>query len=169
MEAVNYPIKFSAEELVPFFQIQGAASFHEGVYKPINEDVNPTEGVRNIQSGQDWYILVHWDQLGRLIHCMAGTWYVQVFFEKLGEGEVNIMPTPRKVNFINEDPGHYLVDVPFYRDSVRVEPGLYKVAVSLTFRGPKGVPVPIAAVAEGPVIQFYDAGPESAPDFPHKP
>ena len=167
MEAVNYPIQFSAEEMVPFFQIKGSASFHEGVYKPADDPVDPTEGVRNIQTGQDWYVLIHWDQIGRLIHCMAGTWYVQVYFEKLGAGEVNLMPSPKEVKFKNQNPGHYLVDVPFYHTSVNVKPGLYKVAVSLTFRGPAGEAVPIAAVAEGPVIQFYDGGPTETGDFPH--
>ena len=153
------PSNFLQKKWSLSFRLKAQPHFTEGVYKPTDDPVDPTEGVRNIQTGQDWYVLIHWDQIGRLIHCMAGTWYVQVYFEKMGAGEVNLMPSPREVKFKNENPGHYLVDVPFYHTSVNVKPGLYKVAVSLTFRGPAGEAVPIAAVAEGPVIQFYDGWP----------
>lgn len=155
---MSFPIQFSAEEMYPYFKISGSASFHEGTYPGPTDTVDPSNGLRNIKVGQDWFVLIQWDQVGSLVHGLSGTWYVQVFFEKMGPGEVNVMPVAKPVPFTNDNPGKYVVDVPFIGDSLNVKPGLYKVAVSLTLKGPSGIPLPVAAVAEGPVIQFYEAG-----------
>lgn len=156
MEAIN----FTHEEMVPNFNLTGRAAIFEGPLpsSPI-DTVDPADGTRTVRCGQDWWVLVEWTAGGWLNHIMDGTWEVQVFLEQMGIGEFDVMPSPRSVPFVSTDPHNYRIDIPFVAQSLSVPPGLYKIAVALTMRGPLGVPAPIAAVAEGPVIQFYEVGP----------
>jgi hypothetical protein len=100
-----------------------------------------------------------WTASGWQNHAYAGTWYLQVFLEKMGEGEFQLMDSPIAEDFVSEDPHTYHRDIPFVAQSVSVPPGLYKVTLSITMKGPLGVPLPVAAIAEGPIIQFYEVGP----------
>jgi len=153
------PMTLTFEEMMPFFKISGTASIFEGPMPPHPDTIDPTDGTRTIRTGQDWWALIQWTATGWMNLAIDGTWNLQVFLEKMGIGEFQLMNAPRVVPFVSANPHTYTVDIPFVAQSISVPAGLYKVAVSLTMRGPTPTqaPLPIAAVAEGPVLQFYDA------------
>ena len=153
------PINFSVEEMLPYFGLSGEASIHqiEGSI-PEPDTVDPTDGIRNIRCDQKWDIHVRWNQNGSLIWGLSGTWKIHIYFEKMGVDEFSLMSDSVEVPFVNSDPHTYFRWIPIKSD-FKVPPGLYKAAVSLTLVGPTGVALPVAAVGEGPVLQFYKVGP----------
>ena len=148
-------LEFDYEEMVPLFNITGNASIFEGA-PPMPTEISPTDGLRNCRTDQSWFMHVEWRTTGFLNHLMAGKWYLRVFLEEMGIGEFKLMDNPVQVNFESE-PHSYHHDIVFSAGTVPA--GIYKPTLSLTMKGPLEVPGPIAAVAEGPVIQFYDVGP----------
>ena len=153
------PMTITFEEMMPFFRVTGSAAIFEGPLPSHPDTIDLTDGTRTIRTGQDWYCLLRWTASGWMNNAIDGTWHVRVFLEQMGIGEFQLMNQPRNVDFVSQDPHHYVVDIPFVFQSISVPAGLYKVAVSLTMTGPPPTraALPIAAVAEGPVIQFYDA------------
>jgi hypothetical protein len=147
-------LEFDYEEMLPFFNITGSAAIKEGPPPPPNWGM--TDGLRNCRTDQSWTMRVNWETGGLLNHLIAGKWYLRVFLEEMGEGEFKLMDNPVEVNFESE-PHSYSQDITFSAGTVPA--GIYKPTLSLTMRGPLGIAGPIAAVAEGPVIQFYDVGP----------
>ena len=161
------PMTFSYEETLPNFGISGDASIFEGpLPTPPIDTVDLTDSTRVVRTGQDWWVLLRWECTGWLNWIMAGNFYCKVYLEQMGKDEFELMPPPYpadgvEVPFVAEDPHTYIRDIPFPLTSIAVPAGLYKVTASLTFKGPlpRRVPAPIAAIAEGPVLQFYDVGP----------
>lgn len=151
------PMKFEYEEFVPHFRVTGWAGIFEGPVPFSLDTVDPNNSKKIIQTGQDWWVLVHWRQTGWLNNMIAGNWQLRVFMEQMGRGEFQLMSAPITVPHVPAEPHSYWKDLPFPVVSMNVPAGLYKVTFALTFVGPGGKPCPIAAVAEGPVIQFYDA------------
>jgi hypothetical protein len=150
------PMTFTVEEMISNFDLTGSAAIFEGPIPPPLDLLDPSEGTRNIRTGQDWRVLIEWTTTGTMSHAMAGNWDLQVFLEKMGVGEFKLMDNPIVEPF-QSLPATYSRMIPFVAHSVSVPAGLYKVAVSLTMKGSLAVPCPIAAVAEGPVLQFYDS------------
>lgn len=154
------PMTFKYEEMLPNFRIKGDATLFEGpVPVPPFDTVDPTNGKGIVRVGQDWWVLVRWTSTGWLNHAICGDWYLRVLFEQQGKGEFELMKEPVKVPFKHTDPSNYVKDIPFPATSTSVPPGLYKVTVALTAKTEDGIPMPIAAFAEGPVVQFYEVGP----------
>jgi hypothetical protein len=155
------PMTFTFEEMIGNFELAGTAAIFEGtVPGPPLDTVDPTNGTRTVRVGQDWWVLARWTCTGWMNNAIGGTWHVRVFFEQMGVGEFALMPGgPVSVPFVSADPHTYVRDIPFPATSMSVPAGLYKPTLSITMSGPGGVALPIAAVAEGPVIQFYDVGP----------
>lgn len=89
---------------------------------------------------------------------MAGTWHLQLFLEKMGGEEFTLNPAYAidQINFVSR-PHEY------YRWAIipagQVPPGVYRAVASVTFKGPLGVPEPIAAFADIGLVQFYEEGP----------
>lgn len=153
------PITLLFEEMMPDFQLTGEAIIREGpLPAPPEPDPDPTQSTRTIRCGQDWWVHLVWTASGWMNNAIDGNWYLQVFLEKMGIGEFQLMEEPITEPFVSEDPHTYHRDIPFVGQSVAVPPGLYKIAVSLTMKGSEGVPLPITAVAEGPILQFYEVG-----------
>jgi hypothetical protein len=148
-------MQFNYEEMVPFFSITGNAAIFEGPPPAPNDPVDPQNGLRNLRTDQAWFMHVVWRTTGFMNHIMCGKWYLRVFLEEMGIGEFQLMDAPIEVNFESR-PHTYHRDIIFIAGTV--PEGVYKPTLSLTMKGPLGVPGPIAAVAEGPVIQFYDVG-----------
>ncbi len=153
------PLQFSFEEMMPNFNVKGFAAIFEGAVPQPPVDPDPTNSSRIVQARQDWYLYASWRQEGWLNHALCGKWHLRVFFEEMGRGEFELMKEPIDVPFVSEDPYTYRQIIPFQATRVQVPPGLYKPTFSLTMTGPKGVAIPVAAVAEGPVLQFYKVGP----------
>jgi hypothetical protein len=152
-------MEFRFEELMPYFRCHGTATVYEGQTPADPDDIDESQASRIIQVGQDWFVWAEWRASGWLNNAIDGAWRLQVFLEKMGAGEFQLMPNPLEIPFVSADPHHYFQDVPFPATSMSVPAGLYKIACSLTMVGPPPTraPLPIAAVGEGPVIQFYEA------------
>ncbi len=148
-------MEFNYEEMVPFFNILGNAAIFEGSPPVPTDPIDPQDGLRNCRTDQAWFMHVAWRTTGFMNHIMDGKWYLRVFLEEMGEGEFKLMDAPVEVDFESE-PHAYHRDITFPAGTVPA--GVYKPTLSLIMKGPLGVPGPIAAVAEGPVIQFYDVG-----------
>ncbi len=151
-------LPFTFEERFPYFEISGNAHLHEGPIPAPN--IGTTDSARAIQTGQDWYIHATWTCSGWMTNAMSGDWQIQVFLEKMGIGEFELMPGgPVTIPFVSANPHTYSTFIPFVATSLSVPKGLYKPTLQLTMEGPAGVALPIVAVAEGDVISFYDVGP----------
>ncbi|MEN9398239.1 MAG: hypothetical protein RLZ81_2769 [Pseudomonadota bacterium] len=120
---------------------------------PFPPNPNPNNCIR---TSQGWGVQVKWDTSGPLGNFLAGDWVVTVYLEKMGSGEFADL-LPLSVPLVATDPHSYSVNLPFGPGSVG--PGAYKIAVTVTMRGPApgNVPGPIAGVGDGPLLQFYDA------------
>lgn len=135
----------TCEELLPWFGIKGKCDVYEV------PTMNPTSIIR---TDQDWGVKFNWKTDGGLNHLLAGRFQLQVLLEKMGPGEGPAIPA-KQIQF-QSHPHEYneTISVP----AGLVQSGAYKLVATLTMRGPGGVPGPIAGIAEGPVIQFYDVG-----------
>ncbi|KAA3658094.1 MAG: hypothetical protein DWQ10_11860 [Calditrichaeota bacterium] len=136
------------EENLPFFSISGGATF-------TTHDAPPFSSDTIISTDQTWHCHFNWQTNGPLNHLLAGTWQVKVLLEKWGPGETFLSPQ-QTLNFVSH-PNNYngVISVP----AGAVPAGVYKPVLVITMKGPLGVPGPIAAFAEGSMMQFYDGGP----------
>lgn len=122
---------------------------------PFPPNPNPNNCIR---TSQGWGVQVKWDTAGPLGSFLAGDWVVTVYLEKMGTGEASALAGDFIVTpLVATDPHSYSVNLTFAPESV--EPGAYKIAVTVTMRGPApgNVPGPIAGVGDGPLLQFYKA------------
>lgn len=142
---MNFPLTF--EEILPWFRASGQCTLWEQVVE------NPTNIIR---TGEQWGVTIDWTTVGPLNHIMCGTWTLACFLEKWGPGEGPALPS-KTVPFVSA-PNPYKQTLTF---EPITNPGAYKLTVTLTMQGPLGVAGPIAALGEGPMIQFYDGGPIS--------
>ena len=123
-----------------------------------------------ISTSQTWMIHVRWETRGPLNILLTGNWHLHAYLESMGPG-----PDVDVTDIADPDAPHVIALAPaagvsFYSADIAVpanvvglpagtamlQTGLYKLAVALTYIGPTGVPGPIAAYEEGPVLQFYN-------------
>ncbi|RMG27420.1 MAG: hypothetical protein D6730_07240 [Bacteroidetes bacterium] len=147
------------EELLPFFQIQGGATvcLTENLAAPgPGTGFPPATPTNIIKTSQGWSVAFQWETLGALTNLMAGQFQLNLFLEEMGSGEYALPAafSTATVNFVSA-PNVYnqVMNIP----ANQVPAGVYKLVVSLTFKGPLGVPGPIAAFSEVGMIQFYDS------------
>lgn len=151
--AVNENLLF--EEMLPFFGIHGEVTLKEG---PSTNDFVGGNPTRIIQSDQSWNVSLKLETSGLLNYVMAGKFQFRIFLEQMGQGEfaLNNSYAIATENFVSmPHTYHTRMDIP----RNEVPDGIYKLVVSLTFKGPSGVPAPIAAFADLGLIQFYKEGP----------
>jgi hypothetical protein len=138
-------IPMTSEEMLPWFSIQGECDVYEV------PSWNPATVIR---TDQDWGVKFHWKTTGGLNHLLAGKFCLQVLLEKYGPQEGPTIPV-KECQFESR---------PFeYNETIQVPAGLvragvYKLVAVLTMKGPLGVPGPVAGMAEGPLLNFYDVG-----------
>ena len=145
------PFAIEFEENLPGFVIPGTAT-------ATVTEVGGTAPIYCIKTSQKWGVNVTWQTGGPLTPFMAGDFLVTVYLEKMGGGEIGILPgSTLPVPLVAEDPHTYNASLTFDADSVPA--GAYKVAVTVTMHGPAPgfVPGPVAGVGEGPLLQFYKA------------
>lgn len=142
------------EEVLPFFGLRGHCHFYEGSSTENWRTDSPTN---IIQVDQPWYILYHFRTTGLLNHLMAGTWHFRLFMEQMGGGEFTLDPAYAidQMNFVSKPNEYYKWAIVPPKN---IPEGVYKAVASVTFKGPLGVPGPIAAFADIGLVQFYKEG-----------
>lgn len=145
-----------SEESIPNFSCRGHCHFYEGASTE-NWRSAPTTNI--IQTDQPWYVLYHFNTDGLLNHIMAGEWNLELFLEKMGGEEFDLNPAYAKdrIPFVSRPYEYYKWAVIPPKE---VPAGVYKAVASVTFKGPLGVPGPIAMFADIGMVQFYDEGPQ---------
>lgn len=108
-----------------------------------------------VQTDQPIHVHTEWFVKGALASILCGEWRVAVYFEKYGKDEA--------------DPGEYKTTIKHvqaltqkYNTTIEVPaneltPGLYNVAIAITFVSEKGVPLPVAGFAELGMVQYYES------------
>ncbi len=158
------PLKINFQEMMPDFGFEGRASIYEGPMPASASDAHPADSTRVLRVGHDWFVRVEWTQTGWLTWALGGIWLVRVYFERMGDRQFRLMSRPVEVPYVL-GPGHrYLVRVSRSADQI-VPEGLYKFTASLAMKGPQPAQrtLPIAAIAEGPAVQFYEAPEDTHP------
>jgi hypothetical protein len=122
------------------------------------EGPNPTTIIR---TDQDWYVDVEWDTVGPLTGLIGGTWHLHVYLESMGPGkeyELFDKNAPPHEHDIPLTPGaapvHYHLHPDI--DPKIVEPGAYKLVVTVTYTDLANTPFPMAGYWEGPIVQFIE-------------
>jgi hypothetical protein len=126
-----------------------------------------------IRTDQEWHIHLSWETTGVGTGSIGGSWHVHAYLESLGPGnDVSIIDPADHV--IPLTPGSSPVRYPASGEIILNVPpnvvnlptgtsmdttGLYKLVVALTYIDLTGVPGPMAAFEEGPILQFFNPGP----------
>lgn len=150
-----FPIAF--EEGLPSFEIPSAAEatvFELPGGGPFPASPVP---VNSIRSDQPWGLRVAWTTQGALSPLLAGTWEVTVYLDRLGSGPFSVPGNVQTTALLATNPAGYTVDFGFAAGLVPA--GAYRMAVTVTMRGPAPglVPGPIGGIGDGPLLQFYNA------------
>jgi hypothetical protein len=145
------------EEILPWFGFYGHVHLYEG--KSTDHAPSKTPPTNIIQTDQFWYVVFHWETEGGLNHIMCGDWVCRVVLEQMGKGEFGgdedfIIDTVPFKSYPTKDKADY------YESKIQVAPhkvpaGVYRVVATLTLKGKKGVPAPVAAFADLGLVQFY--------------
>ncbi len=142
------------EEILPYFGFHGHVHLYEG---PSTDDYPEAPPVDIIQTDQSFHVRFHWRTKGNLNYIMCGKWVCRIYLEWMGGNEFTLDPS---YAIAEEDfvacPSKYScnINVPPHQ----VKPGVYRVVATLTLRGKKGVPAPVAAFADLGLVQFYEDG-----------
>lgn len=112
---------------------------------------------RVIQRDQPIYFRFRWSVSGLLVPLMSAQnkWHLQVYFEKMGGGEINLGPyAEADVNFVQTSGHVYDHRMVFPPNSV--DDGVYDVVAVIRFKDSRNRPGPIAAFAELGKITVYE-------------
>lgn len=145
----------TSEETITNFSLNGHCHFYEGAS---TETWSASSPANIIQTDQPWYVLYHFQTQGLLNHIMAGEWNFELFLEQMGGGEFDLNPSYAKDQMAFVSKPHLYTKWAVIPPK-EVPAGVYKAVGSVTFKGPLGVPGPIAMFADIGLIQFYDEGP----------
>ena len=100
-----------------------------------------------------WSVQVEWTLAGNFpVSWLLGNWRIQAFLERVGpDPDLIVNAAPLTVPFSGDT---YSVNIP--QDAMLpVLPGLYRLAVSITYMDNLGDPKPTAAFQDGPTLQFF--------------
>ena len=151
------PFPIILEEGLPDFVIPDTA--HATVVELTSPGTFPASPnpIDRIRSTQAWGVRTTWQTGGPLSSFLAGEWVVTVYLERMGGGEFSLPGNVKTEALVATDPRTYVVDMAFAAGTVPA--GAYKIAVTVTMRGPAPgfVPGPIGGVGDGPLLQFYNA------------
>jgi hypothetical protein len=136
------------EEKLNNFDLVGECTIFEAVPE------NPTAIVR---TNEAWGVIFKWKQSGGLCLGLSGAWRLDCFLEKWGPGEGPNLPGA-SVTFENFNPHTYtrVLNFPAIGDANQ---GSYKISARLRLHGPAppNAPLPVIAMGEGPMLDFYVA------------
>ena len=135
----------TSEELLPFFGYNGNVGI-------ITAATGATSIVRTVEA---WSVKFDWTTTGFLNFLMAGNWNLQVLLEQMGPGEFTL-PGGTAIEPFVSAPNAYSKTINFVAGLV--PPGLYRVSVIITMKGPSNHPGPITGYADLGLLEFYDAG-----------
>jgi hypothetical protein len=122
-------------------------------------EVGSVDPVTILEADKDFIVHILWSLSGPLAPFVAGTWYVNVFFESIGPGPELKLPVPTISIPLRPDVGinnyEARVDIPAntFRGADATIP--YKMVSTVTYRAPNGRPGPMAGFVESPVLQLY--------------
>ena len=149
-----FPLEF--EELLHHFAVTGGqCTVYEGPAPAPFPDVTPTP-ISSIRTDQSWGVAVEWTTTGPLNHLMHGDWELICYLEQMGVGEFAL---PGNTNIVSFVPAPNPYSHVFSFGPGTVPAGAYRIVLTVTMMGHSGYRGPIAAIGEGPVIQFYQVGP----------
>ncbi len=112
---------------------------------------------RVIQRDQRIYFRFRWSVSGLLVPLLSSqnVWHLEVFFEKMGGGEIHLGGFAQtSVNFVQTSGHVYDHTMIFPPNSI--EDGVYDVVAVIRFRDSRNRPGPIAAFAELGKITVYE-------------
>jgi hypothetical protein len=100
-----------------------------------------------------WSVQVEWTLAGSFpVAWLLGDWHLQAFLERIGpDPDLIVNAVPLVVPFSGDT---YSVNIP-QDGMLPVLPGLYRLAVSITYKDVGGDPKPTAAFQDGPTLQFF--------------
>ncbi|MCB0635190.1 MAG: hypothetical protein KDC54_01155 [Lewinella sp.] len=108
-----------------------------------------------VQTDQPIHVHTQWNVKGALASILGGEWRVAVYFEKYGGGEANPGEYMGKTAHIQSLNHTYNMTITVPANDLK--PGLYNVAIAITFFSDAGVPLPVAGFADLGMVQYYEA------------
>ncbi len=112
-----------------------------------------------IRVGDLWYMHVKWTITGPWVPTVNGTWFVSVLEESMGLGPegalVNAEPVPVDSVPLTPNPFTRIYEHYFPIPATALPAGAYKLVTTLTLKESGGLPIPMAAFCEGPIVQMY--------------
>ncbi|MCB0576136.1 MAG: hypothetical protein KDC61_16395 [Saprospiraceae bacterium] len=112
---------------------------------------------RVIQRDQRIFFRFRWSVSGLLVPLLddANQWHLQVFFEKMGGGEIDLGSySIASLNFVQRS-GHVYTHTMIFPPNA-IDDGVYDVVAVIRFRDSRNRPGPIAAFAELGKITVYE-------------
>ena len=118
------PFPMEWEENIKYFTIVNAqCTLWEG---------NPINPVNIIRTNEKWGVLFEWETLHGLNYIFAGEWECKVLVEAMGPSEGPELPSKSEKCVCA--PNKYTVNLEFPAGSLK--PGAYKLATTVTMKGP---------------------------------
>ena len=152
---MSNPFPLVLEENLPFFNLTGGTcTVYEGAAPAPFPDVTPAP-INNIRTDQPWGMAVTWTTSGVLNHLLAGNWILTCYMEQMGGAEFSLPGNTYTVPFVSAPHTYNHV---FHYSPGTCPPGAYRVVMTAAMAGPAGYRGPVAAVGEGPLLQFYKVG-----------
>jgi len=149
------PFTIIVEDGLPLFDVAPSATatvFELPATGPFPAVVTP---VHSIGPTQGWGVRVRWSTSGALSPLLAGDWVVTLYMDRMGGGPFSVPGSQQTTPLIAATPQAYEVDFSFPAGAIPA--GAYRLAVTITMRGPAPghVPGPLGGVGDGPLLQFY--------------
>ncbi|MEM7575030.1 MAG: hypothetical protein AAF433_19145 [Bacteroidota bacterium] len=114
---------------------------------------DPNQSNRLVQTDQPFHVHTKFKVTGMLAGVLTGQWKAQLYFEKYGQGEAAPGVYEQKVNHVLSTNQTY--DIAISVPGNDLTPGLYKMALVVTFIGASGSPLPISGFEEIGPINVY--------------
>ncbi len=118
---------------------------------------HPAPSNRISQTDQELHVHIQWTVEGLLAQLLPNTcdWITRVYLEQYGQGEA--IPGEYKTTTAHVQAFNNAYDVTVSIPANALDPGLYRLAVSITFEGPGGEPLPPAGFAEIGNLNVYES------------
>ncbi len=144
-------MSFTIESHFPssVYAISGSAQIQEGPAPPPPAPA-PLPPTNILHGNQPASFLFEWTQTGWGAEILAGTWRLNVYFERMGPEEGPASPPSTTVSF-NNTPGHTYtgkIDI-----TGLLDPGVYRVVVTLALYSPSGNITPLHSFEDLGILQ----------------
>jgi hypothetical protein len=125
-----------------------------------DEDDNPN---LVMELTKDFKVIVDWHLKGNNLGSIGGTWHVAASVESLGDMYEGPVGTPQDIALTAYDTATSSLKDHHFHAEISVTPaaiptmteGVYKVVTLITYKDLAGVPGPMAAFSENPIITLY--------------